>query len=660
MSKVKKVIIGILVVALVAGAVSGGLIYIRQMNQTEVMVVSVGSVTGTYYSDETTLDGQITTNVSQNVTVDSDMIVQEVYVEEGGQVSVGDPLVSFDTTLVEMELNIARLKKQQQEQNLTTAVNRLNSLRNGGPIEDTDSYYNADNLDSSDSDVTISGSDEELSPVASAGNGRTGVYLASVMQPLLLTSFYDGNLFDDGSDQDGSDQEASEPNDVLEGEEGTGGDSNDSGFDSGLDDAPTPSPSPSPTLTPTPALDDDTDYYDPYFTDGNDDIHDGNPEFYAKLDDETVPFKGSGTEEDPFIFLCGSAKGLVTVTGGFLNKMAGYTPDGSTVVKEGGYWYQLEFHQNDTITNFSNRRESCIGYYLIDGSTLEKPVDMLVETDFTIEGASQYEENLEPEYPDDNISGGGSDSNVSTMTREEAIKIQQNRISSLKLDIQESEINIAKLEKTAQKKMIYSKLDGTVSHVGNSATASSDGSAFITVQSRDGFYVRGSISELMLDKLQEGMTINCMSYSEVGMGGFEAQVVDVSDYPTDSSSFYYGIGNPNVSYYTFSAVVSDKSLKFSDMEYVTITLPSEDLPEGSFIIQREFVLTENGNNYVYKDDNGVLKRQVLSVGGSVNGGYYILVKGGLSMDDKVAFPYGSDIKEGAKTREVTLEEMYGY
>ena len=159
MSKVKKVIIGILVVALVAGAVSGGLIYIRQMNQTEVMVVSVGSVTGTYYSDETTLDGQITTNVSQNVTVDSDMIVQEVYVEEGGQVSVGDPLVSFDTTLVEMELNIARLKKQQQEQNLTTAVNRLNSLRNGGPIEDTDSYYNADNLDSSDSDVTISGSD---------------------------------------------------------------------------------------------------------------------------------------------------------------------------------------------------------------------------------------------------------------------------------------------------------------------------------------------------------------------------------------------------------------------------------------------------------------------------------------------------------------------
>ena len=655
MSKVKKVIIGILVVALAAGAVSGGLLYIRRMNETEVMVVDVGSVTGTYYSDETTLDGQITTNVSQNVSVDSDMIVQEVYVEEGSQVSVGDPLVSFDTTLVEMELNIARLKKQQQEQNLTAAVNRLNSLRNGGPIEETDgSYYNADNLDSSDSDVTITDPDEELSPVASAGNGENGGYLAAVMQPLLLTGLYEGNIFDDGSGQDDSAEE--------EGGEtgGESGDSLDDIFDSGVeDDAPTPSPQPSPTLTPTPALDDDTDYFDPYFTDGNDDIHDGDPEFYSKLDENSLPFKGSGTEEDPYIFLCGSAKGLVTVTGGFLNKMAGYTADGSKIEKEGGYWYQLEFHQNDTNTNFADRTESCIGYYLIDGSTLEKPVDMLIETEFTIEEASQYEENLEPEYPDDNIDGG-SDGTVTTMTREEAIKIQQNRINNLKLDIQESEINIGKLEKSVEKKMIYSKLEGTVSHVGNAVTASSDGEAFITVQSRDGFYVRGSISELMLEKIEEGMTINCMSYSEMGMGGFEAEIVDISDYPMESTGFYYGMGNPNVSYYSFSAVVSDKSLQFSDMEYVTVTLPSEDLPEGSFIIQREFVLTENGNNYVYKEEDGVLKRQLLSVGGSVNGGYYVLVKGGLSMDDKVAFPYGSDIKEGAKTREVTLEEMYGY
>ena len=56
----------------------------------------------------------------------------------------------------------------------------------------------------------------------------------------------------------------------------------------------------------------------------------------------------------------------------FLNKMAGFKADGTKEPGINGYWYQLEFHQNDTITNFADRKESCTGYYLIDGSLLEK------------------------------------------------------------------------------------------------------------------------------------------------------------------------------------------------------------------------------------------------------------------------------------------------
>lgn len=649
MSWIKKVIIAVIIVALVTGAAAGGLFYMKKMNQKEVMVVNVSSITGVYYSSDTTLDGQISTSVSQNITVDSDMIIDNVYVQKGSQVAVGDPLISFDTTLVEMELNIAKLKKQKQEQDLTKAVNRLNSLKNGGPIDDPDSTlstYNADNLSNSSSDNN-SGSDEELTPVTSAKEKNSGAFLASVMQPFLLTGIYDESIFGDGS--------SSQEENITDSEE-------DNIFDSG-DTANGNDAAPAPTPTPTPALDADTDYYDPYFTEGpkgTEDLHDGNPEFYTKLNGDSVPFTGTGTEEDPFVFFCGSAKGQVTVTGAFLNKMAGYDADGLNILKEGGYWYQLEFHQNDTVADFSDRKQSCIGYYLVDGSMLEKPVDMLVETEFTIEGASQYDDNSgQDEYPGDGGSSGTGGGSTATMTREEAIKVQQNKISSLKLDIEESDIEIAKLEKKAERKIVYSKLDGTVSYVGDSTTGNTDGNAFIVVQSKDGFYVKGSISELMLDKIKEGMTLNCTSYSENSMGSFEAEVIDVADYPVSSSS-YYGTGNPNVSYYSFSAVVTDKSLKFSDMEYVTITLPSEELNDGSFVLQREFVRTEDGNNYVYKDDNGVLKKQLISVGGNVNGGYYVLVKGGLSMDDKVAFPYGSDVKEGVKTREATVEELYGY
>lgn len=47
------------------------------------------------------------------------------------------------------------------------------------------------------------------------------------------------------------------------------------------------------------------------------------------------------------------------------------------------------------------------------------------------------------------------------------------------------------------------------------------------------------------------------------------------------------------------------------------------------------------------------------MGAAVDSGYSVIVKGGLSEDDLIAF-HGKDVKEGAKTKEVTLDQMYGY
>lgn len=71
--------------------------------------------------------------------------------------------------------------------------------------------------------------------------------------------------------------------------------------------------------------------------------------------------------------------------------MAGYSEDGTKVVQKGGSWFQLEFHENDTIADFQDRTLSCTGYYLIDGSLLENPVYMYAETEFTLDEASKYD-----------------------------------------------------------------------------------------------------------------------------------------------------------------------------------------------------------------------------------------------------------------------------
>ena len=666
MGKVKKIIAGVLVVAVAGTGITAGLMQLKKNSQKTVSVTSVSGLLQDYYTPNTTIDGTVSSSATQTVTGDKDLIIDQVYVAKGDAVKKDDPLISFDTTLVEMELNIAKLKKQKQEQDLNKAVNRLNSLLNGGPVEETDGSTDADNLGTHGTD-SDSADDLAQDNTMSSAADMSGTYLAAAIHPLLVTAFTDGRTTDTtadaastGTDTDTADASSAETitgpadasNDIPSYTDPSASDfedgSNKNSFNSGTNDSPVPSP------TPTPVLDDHTNYFDPYYIKGDPNITDGNEPFYQKLDGESIPFTGSGTEEDPYVFLCSSAKEKVTVMGSFFNRLAGYSSDGTKIVHQGGCWYQLEFHQNDTIADYENRKESCTGYYLINVSLLEQSVYEFAEVEFTLADASKYDDD---EIPDDDNPGGydPAEPTGTPISRADAIKYQRSKIASLKLDIQESDIKISQLEKKANKKLISSKLDGTVTYVGDTSGETTDGNALIKVKSSDGFYVIGSISELMLDEITEGTVLNCTSYTS---GSFEAEVMDVSEYPVTSNS-YYGDSNPNVSYYAFTAVVTDKSLQLEDQDYVTITYETSS-SEGSMVIQKAFVRSENGKSYVYKDENGVLKKQELTVGSTVDNGYSVIVKGGITSDDLIAFPYGKDVKEGAKTKEVSLNDMYGY
>ncbi|MDO4677922.1 MAG: biotin/lipoyl-binding protein, partial [Eubacteriales bacterium] len=280
---VKRVIIGAVVVALAGTGATAGLLQLRKNNQKEVMVTSVSNLVSDYFMPTTSIDGSVTTSVAQNVSVDSDMIIDQVYVAEGDTVKQGDPLISFDTTLVEMELNIARLKHKKLEQDLNRAVNRLNSLKNGGPILEEDGGGSADNLDNMD---VPDDTDDEMASLTGQNNSDT--YLAAAVPRLLLSAFVDGELEEEpDADSSGTedpaqaavDEALTEPEyqdpsagDFTSGEEISDGNSGDD-ITSGQNDVPKPSP------TPTPELDENTSYYDPYFTDEMEGVTDGREKF---------------------------------------------------------------------------------------------------------------------------------------------------------------------------------------------------------------------------------------------------------------------------------------------------------------------------------------------------------------------------------------------
>lgn len=707
----KRIIIGILIAALVAGGSAGGATYYKKSHQKTVSVVSVDNLAGQYYMDDTNLDGNIVTSAIQNITVDKDMIIQEVYVSKGDEVKKDDKLISFDMTLVQMELNIAKLKQQQQEQELNKATNRLNSLKNGGAIEESDADTSDTSSDSdTDTDSGMDGSDssDDGDEIASVSGNVNGVYLAAVMNPILAAAVNTGDISEaavyqeedsvesDVAKDDDADIQTGDPGSTAEGDgadanaggdsgdgnntgDNTGGNSNtggnngNTGGNSGSGSGDSSGDNNNGDQIDIIDGDDSGnsgDNADDDFSDSSDEqidildtdedvnqdtsgLTDGNPMFYQVLDGDSKPLSGKGTKKHPYVFLCSSAKGYVVVQGSFLNKMAAFDANGNKEDGKKGYWYQLEFHQNNQVVDYQDRKSSCIGYYLIDGNLLDKRVDNDSEIEYTLDGASQYEDEL----PDDD--GGdydnADDSGNASITRDEAIKIQKSRIQSLSLDIRESKLNISKLEKKVQKETIYSRLDGTVAKVGDSTTSSSDGSTFMTVKSKEGYYVKGTVSELMLDQIKEGTELKCSTSN----GDFNAKVAYVSEYPVSGDSSYYGSGNPNASYYEYTATIEDSSVKVSDDDWLTVMLAGNVVSNG-IVLDRAFVRTENGVSYVYKDDNGVLKKQILKVGGNVNSGYSVLVTGGITREDKIAFPYGDDVADGVKTKEVSADEMYGY
>jgi hypothetical protein len=70
-----------------------------------------------------------------------------------------------------------------------------------------------------------------------------------------------------------------------------------------------------------------------------------------------------------------------------------------------------------------------------------------------------------------------------------------------------------------------------------------------------------------------------------------------------------------------------------------------------------FIRSENGKSYVYVESDGKLEKRYVSTGMNLWGSYTEITSG-LSMDDYVAFPYGTEVKEGAKTVESDISDLY--
>ena len=117
---------------IVAGAVLVGSLWYFGRQTDPVEVTPVTYHYAMYYDDMTSYDGRVTAENLQAVYVSGTQTVTEFFVSEGDQVKKGDPLLSYDTTLTEIQLERKRIGVQQAELDLKNAKDELawiNSLK---------------------------------------------------------------------------------------------------------------------------------------------------------------------------------------------------------------------------------------------------------------------------------------------------------------------------------------------------------------------------------------------------------------------------------------------------------------------------------------------------------------------------------------------------
>ena len=230
-------------------------------------------------------------------------------------------------------------------------------------------------------------------------------------------------------------------------------------------------------------------------------------------------------------------------------------------------------------------------------------------------------------------------------------------------EVKEKEVNLRLAKLSLDKKIkelgdgnVYAEFDGTVKAVRNADEAYNNSEAVIELSGGGGYYVTGTLSEMELGSVKVGDTVSISSW--MTGAACEGTIVSIDDYPTTSGNSW-GDGNRNVSYYPFKVFVEeDAGLQAND--YVDIQYQKAGTQEqgSSLYLQSWFIRTDNGKSYVMaRNEDGRLEQRWVQTGRDLWGSY-TQIRGGLTTDDYVAFPYGRDVVEGARTVEAAADELY--
>ena len=690
---------------------------VKTSSQSTVKVVSVSNMSGGGGWSDNSLSGNITSDVSQNIYLADSQTVKKIYVKEGDTVKVGDDLLTYDMTLENLDLEMKKLEKQGIELNIEKAKREITKLKNTKPSSDNGNEDPGLDIpeDPGEEPEDPSMEPEEPAEAYQELTAEAEPYMGegTVEEPYHFLCAADGAILGSFLNRMAEEQcffviEIRE-GDVSNGEllkiwgqkiteddfQVADTDRFQVNLEKETDDSDGQLPE---DLKAVAVLEKGASAYQGDGTEKKpltylvkkDGIVKGS--FFLERKEDGKYFRIEVREENGDLIKAWEQNGAdgdfaadVKEDGEYLvdlsKKQSGETPgepaeptDPSEPTKPGenpeppepsnpeekptepsvspeitpgenpeptpeAGTPQETAEQGNTVDGMSTKKNSAAIRYLTVTSVMGNESRKVISTDTASDTTGSG---------DAGTSYGGTAAEI-----QQQIKDKEKEIRDYQLDIKEANLEMKDIQKKLNNQTIKSTLNGVVKTVGDPEKESNDGKPLIQVVSSEGLYVQGTVSESKMNKLKVGATLSGYSYDN-GVS-FTAEVREISPYPSDN-----GQDGANASSYPFTAYIADAS-GLSNNSWAELTLLDEEDGQGDGIyLEKPFVRTENGQYYVMKDDGtGHLTKQIVQVGGIQYGSSY-QITGGLSMDDKIAFPYGKDVKEGAKTEEGTLDDLYNY
>lgn len=610
----KKIIITVTAVVLVVAIGLGVWFGVSRGRSEPVKVFAFNSVGMTeYWGDSQESYGPVSTDKIQTVFLSSTQTVTEMKVAQGDMVKKGDVLMTFDTTLSDLQLERKRLEVEKLKLDLETAQKKLKDIRNMKPM----SIVSSDDFDNSDEDSDDDGDlekDYELSYDHAYDGSKPSKALICWLrvttgdEEVRITPTVDDALLEEARQQAEKFQNENQPDPTEPSTEPT----TESTTESTTEPATEPPTQPGTEPPTQPSTEPPTQPSTEASTPSTEETSEG----------EGGEHSSASAAENP------DEKPTITVNSYYMVIKAteGNKRMGARVVWQGMYIRKVG---------------SGFTFQFFDATGV--PDHMATDPDDP--------DNTDPTDPDMPDPGSGYTAAQLAQMRAE----QEKTIKETKFKIKMAEADYKIMQTEMSDGNVYAEFDGKVVSVLTEEEAKTQNQPVLKVSGGGGFYIQGSVSELEKDKMQIGQEVTVNDWN-TGMT-YTGKIVSMGDFPTNSDG-WNGSGNPNVSYYPFTVFV-DETADLQAGMYVSIQYSSAESENGIYL-ENPFIRTENGQSYVYvQGAGGKLEKRFVTTGKALWGSY-TEIRSGLTVDDLIAFPYGKNLKEGAPTVESDVSDLYSY